>query len=171
MKIAISREKWRESKTPRELSLGVRPLTRRSANSLSTPSSSKRTRTWNKPVNTAGSWNRYTSQPEVRLRHEDLLGFMFFQLAQALLSNRQFRQCSECGKWSLLAPEANRANRITCSDYCRLKRSRKRRSKAFELGQRGWSIQRIAAEIGSKPSTVDQWLAQAKRSKSGRGSK
>jgi hypothetical protein len=118
-----------------------------------------------------GSWNRHHRRAEVRLRHENLLGFMLFQLAQALLGNRRFRQCAECGKWSLLAPQANRANRITCSDYCRLKRCRKRRTKALELGRRGWSVKRIAAKIGSKPSTVERWLAQVKRSKPGRGSR
>jgi len=98
---------------------------------------------------------------ELRLKHADLLGFMFYQLGHALIGGRRFQQCVVCGKWSLLAPGVNRADRTTCSGYCRLRRYRQRRAKAEELHRRGWSPKKIAKEIGSDVSKVEKWLSQA----------
>jgi hypothetical protein len=99
---------------------------------------------------------------ELRLKHANLLDFMFFQLGHALLGGQRFRQCAACGKWSLLRPGVNRADRATCSAYCRLRLHRQRRTKAEELHRRGWSAQKIAQEIGSDVSKVRQWLSQTK---------
>jgi hypothetical protein len=109
-----------------------------------------------------GFWNAPSGKVALRLKHADLLGFMFFQLGHALIGGRQFRQCAACGKWSLLQPRVNRADRITCSGYCRLRLYRQRKTKAEELYRRGWSTQKIAQEIGSEVSTVTNWLSQAK---------
>jgi hypothetical protein len=109
-----------------------------------------------------GEWNSLSDKVVLRLKHADLLGFMFYQLGHAVLGGRRFRQCVACGKWSLLQPGVNRADRTTCSDYCRLRLSRHRRARAVELHGRGWSPQKIAREIGSNVSKVTQWLSQAK---------
>ena len=108
-----------------------------------------------------GSWNPRSGHVDVRLKHADLLAFMFYQLGHALIGGRRFRQCAVCGKWSLLAPGVNRADRTTCSGYCRLKRYRQRQAKAVELRRSGWSLQKIAQEIGSEVATVKKWLAAA----------
>jgi hypothetical protein len=108
-----------------------------------------------------GRWNSMSCRVELRLRHEDLLGFMFFQLGHAFLDGRPFRQCAVCGKWCLLKPRVNRADRTTCSDYCRLRRSRQRRQNAEELHRRGWPPEKIAREIGSDVSKVREWLSRA----------
>jgi Putative ATPase subunit of terminase (gpP-like) len=110
-----------------------------------------------------GSWNAMTERVDLRLKHADLIGFMFFQLGHAFLGGRRFRQCAVCGKWTLLRPGVNRADRTTCSDYCRLRRCRQRKQKAGELHAMGWSPERIAREIGSEVSTVREWLSRAKR--------
>jgi Putative ATPase subunit of terminase (gpP-like) len=108
-----------------------------------------------------GSLNPVTGQVDLRLRHADLLGFMFYQLGLALLGGRRFRRCAVCGKWSLLRPGVNRADRTTCSGYCRLRRCRQRRQQAEELHRKGWSPQKIAREIGSDVSKVTEWLSRA----------
>jgi hypothetical protein len=109
-----------------------------------------------------GSWNSMTGKVELRLKHADLLGIMFFQLGHALIGGRRFRQCTVCGKWSLLEPGVNRADRTTCSGYCRLKLCRQRRAKAVALHSRGWGSNKIAKEIGSDVSNVKKWVSQAK---------
>jgi hypothetical protein len=108
-----------------------------------------------------GSWNSLSGRVVLRLKHEDLLGFMFCQLGHAFIGGRCFLQCAVCGKWSLLSPGVNRADRTTCSDYCRLRRHRQRRAKADELHRKGWSPEKIAKEIGSDVSKVKNWLSQA----------
>jgi hypothetical protein len=108
-----------------------------------------------------GAWNPLTGKVELRLRPNDLLGFMFLQLGGAVLGGRRFRQCPVCGKWSLLTPGVNRADRVTCSGYCRLKLYRRRKARALELHRRGWSPARIAKEIGSDVSKVKAWVSQA----------
>jgi hypothetical protein len=109
-----------------------------------------------------GSWNPRTGKVEVRLPPADLLGFLFLQLGRAFVGGLRFRQCPGCGKWSLLTPGVNRADRTTCSDYCRLKLYRQRRAQAVALGHRGWTPEQIAKEIGSNISRVKSWLSPAK---------
>jgi hypothetical protein len=93
----------------------------------------------------------------LRVKHADLLSFMFFQLGQAILGGRGFRQCIVCGKSSLLLPGVNRKDRITCSDYCRLKLWRERKA-ADELHRAGWSAAKIAKRIGWDIGRVKEWL-------------
>jgi hypothetical protein len=107
-----------------------------------------------------GSWDPVNGQVTLCFKHADLLDFMFFQLGYQVLGGRRFQQCTACGKSVLLQPGVNRADRITCSNYCRLLLYRKRR-KAEELHRRGWSLRKIAQEIGWKESKVRQWLSQA----------
>jgi hypothetical protein len=107
-----------------------------------------------------GTWHSLSGNVALSLRYADLLDFMFSQLGHALLGGRQFRPCVACGKWSLLQPGVNRADRITCSAYCRLRLYRQRRARAVELHRRGWSPQKIAQEIGSDVSKIRQWLSQ-----------
>jgi hypothetical protein len=109
-----------------------------------------------------GCWNALTGNVELRLEGADLFDFMFLQLGGALLENRPFRQCLTCGKWSLLTPGVNRADRITCSGYCRLKLYRQRRAEAVALHQSGWAPGRIAKKIGADIVKVKHWISQAK---------
>jgi hypothetical protein len=108
-----------------------------------------------------GSWNSLTGNVELRLKPAELLDFMFLQLGYALIGGRRFGQCPVCGKWSLLTPGVNRADRTTCSDYCRLKLYRQRRAQAVALGHSGWTPEQIAKEIGSDISKVKTWLSEA----------
>jgi hypothetical protein len=109
-----------------------------------------------------GCWNPVTGNVEVRLQCGDLLDFMFVQLGVALLHGRRFGQCPVCGTWSLLAPGVNRADRTTCSGYCRLKRYRQRRAQAVALQLRGWAPVQIAKEIGAELAKVKTWLSEAR---------
>src|SRR5262249_1519214 len=107
-----------------------------------------------------GYWNALSGRVALRIKHADLVGFMFYQLGHALIGGRRFRQCDVCGKWSLLQPGVNRKDRLTCSGYCRLKLYRQK-VMAQELRRGGWSPKKIAKEIGVDIARVKNWLAQA----------
>jgi hypothetical protein len=106
-----------------------------------------------------GFWNSSTGNVEVRLKAADLLGFMFLQLGGALIQGRRFRQCRACGSWFLLRP-GKRADRITCSGYCRLQLYRQRQAQAVALYQRGWAPGKIAKKVGADILKVKNWIAQ-----------
>ena len=105
--------------------------------------------------NVEGFWSP-SHKVALRFKHADLLGFMFYQLGLALIGGRQFRRCDGCGKWSLTYG-VSRSNRITCSDYCRLRLCRQRK-KTEELHQQGWSPHKIAREIREDVAKVKKWL-------------
>jgi hypothetical protein len=106
-----------------------------------------------------GLWDDRNRRVQLRLKHDGLLGFMFWQLAHAVLGNRRFNQCAVCGKWFLLDPRFTRKDRTTCSGYCRLKLHRLRK-KARELHAHGWTACRIAKEMGLDFSVTKKWLSQ-----------
>jgi hypothetical protein len=108
-----------------------------------------------------GLWDDINGRVQLRLKHDDLLGFIFWQLAHAVFERRRFNQCVVCGKYSLLATGFSRKDRTTCSGYCRVRLYRLR-TKSRELHALGWSPRRIAKEIGLDVSKVDKWLLQRK---------
>jgi hypothetical protein len=108
-----------------------------------------------------GLWDDRNRQVQLRLKHDSLLGFMFWQLAHAVLGNRRFNRCTICGKWFLLDPIFTRKDRTTCTDYCRLKQHRLRK-KARELHAQGWTARRVAKEMGLDFSLTKKWLSQRK---------
>jgi hypothetical protein len=108
------------------------------------------------------TWNAKTKSVHVRLKYWGLREFMYGQLCLSLIEGRQFQQCTACGKWFQLAPSVNRADRTTCSSSCRFIAYRRRRRRAVELHGKGWSIKKIAKEIGSDISKVKQWVSKPK---------
>jgi hypothetical protein len=110
---------------------------------------------------TVGAWNADSGKVELRLKCNEMIDFMFLQLGRTLLGDLRVRQCQACGKWSLVAG-AGRTDRATCSGYCRLKLSRKRREKALKLSRRGCPLREIATKVGSDVSQVKTWIAESK---------
>jgi hypothetical protein len=55
-----------------------------------------------------------------------LYGAAWRQLAEAILGNRQYRQCQQCPRWFVLAPDVGRADKRYCSDACRAAAYRRR---------------------------------------------
>jgi hypothetical protein len=108
-----------------------------------------------------GGWDQRTSRVQARFRHDHLIGFMRFQLGVSLIEGWSFRRCEGCGKWFRLAPGVNRADRTTCTPSCRFQQYRRRRRRAVELHQGGWTPKAIAAEIGSDVRKVKEWIKKA----------
>jgi hypothetical protein len=114
------------------------------------------------------AWDIKARRATLHLAHPDLLAFMRFQLAHALIARRRFGQCRACGGWFRLDPRVNRADRLTCSNSCRFARYRQRKREAVELRARGMNVRQIVKELGVKPqphedkSAIDivkSWIA------------
>jgi hypothetical protein len=94
----------------------------------------------------------------LRLKHKDLLSYLWFQYAHALIARRRFRQCRHCGRWFHVDPRFNRADRSTCSDSCRFQLYRRRQRQALDLYARGWTVKKIARELGSDVDVIKTWI-------------
>ena len=59
---------------------------------------------------------------------DSLIGLLWYQLAQAVEGNEEFRQCDDCTTWFRVAPQVARKSRLYCSDACRSRAYRKRKA-------------------------------------------
>jgi hypothetical protein len=91
-----------------------------------------------------------------------LLDAIYLQFAYAIDGNKRQRQCQVCRRWFELSPGINRADRLTCSDSCRVRQTQERRTRARQLRAEGKTAKQIAREIGSKVDKVKEWLANQK---------
>jgi hypothetical protein len=107
-------------------------------------------------------WNSQGRRPVLTLAPPSLLHALYLQFAQAIAANKRFQLCEACGKWFELSPGLNRADRQSCSDYCRLKLYRLRKQRARQLHVQKWSLKRISAELGSDIPTIKRWLSTNK---------
>lgn len=96
----------------------------------------------------------------------DLLSAMWFQFAQAVTINKDFRQCHQCGIWFESGPEAARASRLFCTDACRFKAYRGRQAEARRLYAGGMAVEQIAKQLETDIETARGWaLAPPRRNK------
>ncbi len=93
----------------------------------------------------------------------NLLGAMWFQLAQGLAGDVQFRACRQCGTWFRVSRDTSRSDRAYCSDPCRYQASYQRRTRARRLRADGATIRSIAAEMGVSAEDVRAWVMQTPR--------
>jgi hypothetical protein len=117
---------------------------------------------WSRQSNPPVVWHQKAKCPVLKLTPPSLWHAMYLQFAQAILGNKSYQLCQVCGRWFELAPGLNRADRQTCSDYCRVKLYRIRKQQARDLRSHGWSPQRIAKKLGSDIGTINNWISQNK---------
>jgi hypothetical protein len=87
---------------------------------------------------------------------------MYFQFADAIHGNKRYKRCEGCGRWFELSPSVNRADRLTCSDSCRVKLYRQRMRRAQEMHAKGITVAVIASELGSDVKTIKTWIKKRK---------
>jgi hypothetical protein len=109
-----------------------------------------------------GVWNGITENVDIRPQLSHLHAFMFFQLKDSALAHRRYRACEYCHQWFEVASGKWPVNKITCSPACRYQLYRKRRQRAVELHSKGWSLKRIAKEIGSEIDQIKTWVSNVK---------
>ena len=69
--------------------------------------------------------NEYWS---VHISPECLLDFLWLQFATAIAGGIRYQSCVECGAWFIVAPGRGREDKKFCSDACRMRAYRKRKS-------------------------------------------
>ena len=95
----------------------------------------------------------------------NLVGAMWFQLAQGLAGDVEFRACRQCGTWFRVSPDTSRSDRVYCSDPCRFQASYQRRSRARRLRTEGATIQSIATEMDVSLEEIRRWVKHTRRGK------
>ena len=95
----------------------------------------------------------------VHLVPPNLLGAMWAQFAWAVAGDKEVRRCATCGKWFVLDPDTARTSRLYCTEACRSRQYRRKKTEARELAASGESVAAIAARLESDVATVQGWLA------------
>jgi transposase len=57
-----------------------------------------------------------------------------------------------------VTPQVNRADRVFCSDNCRVKAYQRRKKQAIALRQQGESLRAIVKATGSDMESVKRWV-------------
>jgi hypothetical protein len=94
----------------------------------------------------------------LRTQVYSLLDAMKLQLVISIAEHKRYRTCEQCQKPFEVTPRVNRADRIYCSDNCRVKAYQRRRKQAIELRSTGRTLRDIAKATGSDVQTIKQWL-------------
>lgn len=90
---------------------------------------------------------------------ECLHDVMKLQLAMAVIEEKRYRDCDFCGKPFELTPQINRADKLFCSDNCRVKTYQRKKKRAIAMREQGQSLRSIVGETGSDLETVKGWVA------------
>ena len=72
--------------------------------------------------------NEITNKTETELIARSLITFIDAQLSLSMAASVTHRQCIECTKWMAIHPGAGRPDKQYCSDACRMRAYRKRKS-------------------------------------------
>lgn len=94
-----------------------------------------------------------------------LLDVLNVQLITSVAQLKRFRGCEFCGKPFELTPQVNRADRLFCSDTCRVKAHQKRKRQAIEMRKAGKPLREIVKATKSDLATVKRWLAAESKEK------
>jgi hypothetical protein len=95
---------------------------------------------------------------QIRITPDNLLGALWWQCAQAIDGHRSYRRCDQCGTWFEVAPQAEKRNRLFCSDACRVKAYRLRQEEARKLHSQKVSLKEIAKRLGTDTTTAKGWI-------------
>ena len=101
-----------------------------------------------------------SDQLELRLMPTNLLGALWLQFARSVEASKNYRRCRVCTQWFEVSVEGKRRHSKYCSDRCRMKAYRDRRSKAVARAAAGESPGLIAEDLGSELDTVLGWIKQ-----------
>ncbi|MGE3703511.1 MAG: hypothetical protein AB7G08_33015 [Hyphomicrobiaceae bacterium] len=88
-----------------------------------------------------------------------LLDVIYVQFVLAIVENKTYRNCEQCQKPFEVTPQINRADRIFCSDNCRVKSYQRRKRQAIAMRLEGRSMREIAKETNSNMKTVRNWVS------------
>jgi predicted nucleic acid-binding Zn ribbon protein len=87
------------------------------------------------------------------------------QLVMAIVEGKTYHNCDQCGKPFELTPQINRADRIFCSDNCRVKAYQRRRKQAIAMRAKGTALRVIAKKFNTDLQTVKRWVGETPKEK------
>ena len=87
-----------------------------------------------------------------------LCGAVWWQLSQAVLSDKRLKQCRECGRFFEVSGGGGRPDKELCSSACRSRGYRLRQDRARAMHTAGRTFKEIAAELSSDVKTVKGWV-------------
>jgi hypothetical protein len=89
-----------------------------------------------------------------------LIGLLWLQFADAIATNRIFKQCGQCKKWFETTQSSARTDKLYCSQTCRVRAYRTRQAEARDLHALGSTVSELAERFGSEPKTIEAWLGK-----------
>ena len=78
-------------------------------------------------------WDDKVGKWQIEISPKDLRGALWLQFAHALCRSSSFKRCEECDRWLQIGPGAARLEKTYCSNACRMRAYRKRKSKRKKL--------------------------------------
>jgi len=97
----------------------------------------------------------------LRLVVDGLLDVMKLQLAEAVADRKCYRECEHCNKPFEVTPQINRADRLFCSDNCRVKAYQRRKKQVLAMRKQGDPLRQIVKATGSDLDSVKRWIAKS----------
>jgi hypothetical protein len=73
-------------------------------------------------------WEPNSRSFQLKMIPHHLFGFLWVQFAEAVAGDKEFRQCASCARWMEIAPGQGRPEKSYCSDACRMRAYRRRKS-------------------------------------------
>jgi hypothetical protein len=95
----------------------------------------------------------------VQMVPKTLLTALWLQFALEVAGRVEYIRCKSCRKW--YTPDGHR-DKVYCSPACKQRGHREKQAKARELKVEGWSVERIAEELGSDVDTIKKWISSKK---------
>ncbi len=105
---------------------------------------------------------RAERQIQMQLLATDLLDAMYLQLIEAVVQEKQYRDCELCQTPFELMPGTNRSDRVYCSENCRVKAYQRRKRHVVDLFRLGRSVGQIVDATGLNKKTVLGWVKNVK---------
>src|SRR5262249_50550108 len=88
---------------------------------------------------------------------DDLLSGIWLEFAQAVHRDARYRRCGHCKTWFEMGKDKRHKDRQYCSDYCKVKSYRTRKTQARKLAVRGLKPEAIADATGADLKSVKAW--------------
>jgi hypothetical protein len=103
---------------------------------------------------------QYRAYQQLEWQHlpASLIGALWVQFADAIVTSRNFSQCPFCKESFEVKPGVARKDKLYCSQTCRTRAYRMRRIEARRLYVLGSTVEELAQRFDSDPTIVRRWL-------------
>jgi len=107
----------------------------------------------------------------LELEVDGMLAVLWVQFAVTVAEGKTYARCQHCNRPFELAPQVNRADRLFCSDNCRVKAYQRRKKQVFAMRKQGDALRDIVKATGSDMESVKKWIAEYEAQENSDGQK